>query len=62
MRCLSLWPKYIGEKKRTLGKTYGIKERRYWEHNWEPIGNKGNMKKTFPPKTQNFKKIKIKTL
>jgi hypothetical protein len=23
--CLPLWPSYIGEKGRTLGKTYGIK-------------------------------------
>jgi hypothetical protein len=23
--CLSLWPRYIGEEGRTLGKTYGIK-------------------------------------
>ncbi len=37
---------YIGEKRRTLGKTYGIKARCYWEHPWgthwklrEPIGN-----------------------
>ncbi len=32
--CLSLWPTYIGEKGRTLGKTYGIKARCYWEHPW----------------------------
>jgi len=25
METLSLWPTYIGEKGRTLGKTYGIK-------------------------------------
>jgi len=25
---LALWPSYIGEKGRTLGKTYGIKARR----------------------------------
>jgi hypothetical protein len=40
---LSLWPTYIGEKGRTLDKTYGIKARRYWEHPWrthrEHIGN-----------------------
>jgi hypothetical protein len=35
MECLALWPSYIGEKGRTLGKTYEIKERCYWE----PIGN-----------------------
>jgi hypothetical protein len=27
MACISLWPTYIGEKGRTLGKTYGIKAR-----------------------------------
>jgi len=32
MKCPSLWPSYIGEKGRTLGKTYGIKARCYWEH------------------------------
>ncbi len=35
MECLLLWPSYIGEKGRTLGKTYRIKDRLYWEH----IGN-----------------------
>jgi hypothetical protein len=35
MECLPLWPTYIGEKWRTLGKTYGIKARCYWEHPWE---------------------------
>jgi len=28
-------PIYIGEEGRTLGKTYGIKARCYWEHPWE---------------------------
>jgi hypothetical protein len=33
MKCLLLlWPTYIGEKWRTLGKTYAIKVRCYWEH------------------------------
>jgi len=36
MECLPIWPKYTAEKGRTLGKTYGIKERCYWEH---PLGN-----------------------
>jgi hypothetical protein len=36
IECLALWPRYIGEKGRTLGKTYGIKARCYWEH---PVGN-----------------------
>ncbi len=31
---LLLWPTYIREKGRTLGKTYGIKARCYWEHTW----------------------------
>jgi len=46
MECLLLWPTYKGEKGRTLGKTYGIKVRCYWEHPWgthgklrEHIGN-----------------------
>jgi hypothetical protein len=34
MECLPLWPTYIGEKGRTLGKTYGIKVKCYWEHPW----------------------------
>jgi hypothetical protein len=61
MECLPLWPTYIGEK--TLGKTYGIKVRWYWEHpwgtHWEPdgnplgtwrehVGNKGKMKNSSP--------------
>jgi len=32
MMCLFLWLGYIGVKGRTLGKTYGIKARCYWEH------------------------------
>jgi hypothetical protein len=32
MECLPLWPTYIGEKGRTLGKTYEIKASCYWEH------------------------------
>jgi hypothetical protein len=39
---------YVGEKGRTLGKTYGIKTRCYWEHpwgtHWVPDGeHRGNM-------------------
>jgi hypothetical protein len=34
MGCLPLSLTYIVEKGRTLGKTYGIKERCYWEHPW----------------------------
>ncbi len=44
------WPTYTGEKGRTLGKTYGINARCYWEHpwgtHWELVGNKG---KNIPP-------------
>jgi hypothetical protein len=47
MECLSLWPTYVGEKGRTLGKTYGIKARCYWERpwgtHWEPIGHIKNL-------------------
>jgi hypothetical protein len=39
MECLQLWPTCRGEKGKTLGKTYGIKVRCYWEHLWELIGN-----------------------
>jgi hypothetical protein len=51
MECLPLWPTYIGEKGKTLGKTYGIKVgaigntlgtlRACKEH----VGNKGEKKK-----------------
>jgi len=38
---------YIGEKGRTLGKTYGIKVRCYWEHpwgtHWKPREHIGNL-------------------
>ncbi len=34
MKWLFLWPSYIDEKGRILGKTYGIKVRCYWEHHW----------------------------
>jgi hypothetical protein len=47
---LFLWPMYIGEKGRTLGKTYGIKARCYWEHpwgtHWEPKEHIENLKGT----------------
>jgi hypothetical protein len=47
--CLPLWPTYMGEKGRTLGKTYGIKARCYWELPWN-LGNilepNGNLKGT----------------
>jgi hypothetical protein len=47
MECLPLWPTYIGEKGRTLGKINGIKARCYWEHpwgtHWEPKEHIGNL-------------------
>jgi hypothetical protein len=56
MKCLPLWPTYIGEKGRTLGKTYWIKAWCYWEHIGNLMGthseferNKGKMKKSPPP-------------
>ncbi len=65
MKCLSLWPTYIGEKGRTLGKTYGIKAKCYWEHPWgthwelerNMLGTKEKWKKAPPPPPSNFKKI-----
>jgi hypothetical protein len=41
MKYLSLWPTYIGEKGRTLGKTYGIKAKVLAIGNTlgEPLGN-----------------------
>jgi hypothetical protein len=46
IECIPLWPTYIGEKGRTLGKTYGIKVRCYWEHpwgtHWDPREHIGN--------------------
>jgi len=46
---LPLWPTYIVEKGRRLGKTYGIEVRFYWERlwgtRWEHSGNPlGTMK------------------
>jgi len=41
---------YIGEGGRTLGRTYGIKARCYWEHpwetHWEPKAHVGNLMRT----------------
>jgi hypothetical protein len=62
-----IWPRYIGEKGRDFGQTYGIKARCYWEKplrntlgtygtHWEHVGNKGKMKKILlplPPTTPN---------
>jgi hypothetical protein len=63
MECLPLWPTYIGENGRTLGKTYGIKARCYreprehignligthWELEGNMLGTKGKRKKILPP-------------
>jgi len=43
MECLPIWPTYINENRRTLGKTYGIKMRFIGNTLWEHIGN---LKKT----------------
>jgi len=73
-----LGPTYKGEKGRTLGKTYWIKVRCYWEHigNLENIlgtwynsletrrEHVGNKEKSLPPPrtTQNLKRKRKKTL
>jgi len=74
MECLRLWPTYVGEKGRTLGKTYGIKAWCYWEYpcgtHWELEGNmlgrKEKRKKSSPspppPPTQNLKGKKSRHL
>jgi hypothetical protein len=47
----ALWPNYIGERRTTFAKAYGIKVRYYGEHVGEHIGNQGKMKKKIlPPK------------
>jgi hypothetical protein len=56
MVCLSLWPTYIGEKGRTLGKTYGIKQGAIGNTHEEHIGNLGNMKGTYWEQRKNEKK------
>jgi len=57
------WPTYIGEKGRTLGKTYGINARYYWEHpwgtHWELEWNMLGTKEKISPHTQNLKEKKI---
>jgi hypothetical protein len=40
-RVLPLWPSYIGERRITFAKAYGIKVRRYGEHVGEQVGNLG---------------------
>jgi len=59
MKCLPLWPTYIGEKGRTSGKTYGIKARCDWEHpwgtHWEQRKNEKILLLHSPPPPQNLK-------
>jgi len=70
MECHLLWPTYIGEKGRTLGKMYGIKARCYWEHLGEHIGNwkrtcweqRKNEKNPPQPPHPKLKRKKIKAL
>jgi hypothetical protein len=38
-----LWPTYIGERRTTFAKAYGIKVRCYGEHVGKHIGNLGNI-------------------
>jgi hypothetical protein len=49
MECFSLWPTYIGEMGRTLGKTYRIKARCFWEKPWGTNWEKMKYKKKPPP-------------
>ncbi len=58
MECLPLWPMSVGEKGRTLGKTYGIKVRYYWEH----VGNKWKLKNSLSLTHPKLKRRKIKAL
>jgi hypothetical protein len=46
-KCLSLWPTYIGEKGRTLGKTYGIKVSAIGNTLGQHIWNLGNILRTW---------------
>jgi hypothetical protein len=45
-RVPSLWPTYIGERRTTFAKAYGIKVMCYGEHVGEYIENLGNMSRT----------------
>ncbi len=46
LECLTLWPTYVREKGRTLGKTYGIKASATGTTLGEHIGNLGNILRT----------------
>jgi len=57
MECPLLCPRYIREKGRTLGKTYGMKAMCYWEHLWGTWWElEGNMKKTLSTQPKIWKK------
>jgi hypothetical protein len=60
-RIPSFWPRYIGERRTTFAKAYGIKVRCYGEHVGElgeHIGNlKGNIVRTHWEPEKNEKKI-----
>jgi hypothetical protein len=43
---LSIWPRYIGERRTTFAKAYGIKVRCYGEHVGEHIESLGNIVRT----------------
>jgi hypothetical protein len=58
-RAPALLPRYIGERRTTFAKAYGITVRYYGEHVGEHIGNQGKMKKNpFPQKKIKRKKSK----
>jgi len=64
LQCFPLWPIYIGEKGRTLGKTYGIKVRCYWEHprgtHWKPREHIGNLMRIHWELEENMLEMKEK--
>jgi hypothetical protein len=43
-----LWPIYIGEKRTTFAKAYGIKVRYYWELFGEHVKNLGTLRSGTP--------------
>jgi hypothetical protein len=66
MECIPLWPTYIDEKGRTLGKTYGFKARCYWKHpwgtHWEPREHIENLMRTHKELEGKMTKEKRKTI
>jgi hypothetical protein len=55
-RFLPLWPTYIGERRTTFAKAYGIKVRCYGEHVEEHLGNLRNILRTHGEPGENEKK------